>query len=154
VSAARPERPIRIRVGGVFIQGQSILLVRHQKGGRSYWLLPGGGVEYGEGLAEALEREMQEECGLAVRVKGLLFVNESLPPDRHRHIVNLTFLGEVLSGEAHLNEDDGVLAEVAWVPRSELPGLTFFPNFKQRLLEAWDSGFTLPAADLGNLWES
>jgi hypothetical protein len=88
-----------------------------------------------------------------VRVKGLLFINESLPPDRHRHIVNLTFLGEVAAGEAHLNEQDGVLVEVAWVPRAELPGLTFFPNFKQRLLAHWDAGFSLPAEDLGNLWE-
>jgi hypothetical protein len=34
-----------------------------------------------------------------------------------------------------------------------VPGLLFFPNFKAELLRQWDSGFSLPPASLGNLWE-
>ena len=144
---------IRIRVGGVYVRGEEILLVRHAKGGRKYWLLPGGGCEFGETLAQALERELVEECGLQTRTGRLLFTNESIPPSGHRHVVNFTFLGDVLSGEAALKEHDGVLDHVAWVPRSEVSGLPFYPNFKKALLESWASGFSLPAQNLGNLWE-
>ena len=50
----------RIRVAGLLLQGGSVLLVRHQKGEDTYWLLPGGGVQYGESLEEALNRELLE----------------------------------------------------------------------------------------------
>jgi ADP-ribose pyrophosphatase YjhB (NUDIX family) len=146
-------KEIRIRVGGVYVRGDKILLVRHKKNGRTYWLLPGGGCEFGETLAEALERELVEECGVKTRTGKLLFVNESIPPTRFRHVVNFTFLGEVTEGEARLAERDGALDEVAWVEKKALPGLTFYPDFKKELLAHWDSGFKLPAGSYGNLWQ-
>jgi ADP-ribose pyrophosphatase YjhB (NUDIX family) len=132
-----------------------ILLVKHRKDGRSYWLLPGGGCEFGETLDAALERELLEECGVRTKTGRLLFVNESIPPEKFRHVVNFTFLGSIAEGEgeARLNEQDGVLAEVAWVEKEKVAGLTFYPNFKKQILESWDSGFTLPAVSYGNLWE-
>lgn len=145
---------IRVRVGGVYIsKDEKILLVRHQKNGRDYWLLPGGGCEFGEQLGVALERELKEEAGLETRTHQLLFINESIPPDGHRHVLNMTFLGEVLKGQASLNEVSERLKEVSWRPREEISGLTFFPNFKTELLRHWDSRFTLPPVNLGNLWE-
>jgi ADP-ribose pyrophosphatase YjhB (NUDIX family) len=120
--------------------------------GRSYWLLPGGGVDYGETLAQALEREMMEECALTVRAGRLLFLAESIPPDRHRQILNVTLLGEILAGEARLNESGGRLKGVAWKRRAELADLVFFPDFKAELLRQWESGFAAQPASLGNLW--
>jgi ADP-ribose pyrophosphatase YjhB (NUDIX family) len=148
-----PGDRIRIRVGGVYVRDGSILLVRHHKAGRRYWLLPGGGCEFGETSQKALERELLEECGVRTRTGRLLFLNESIPPQKIRHVLNLTFLGEVVEGHAVLSENDWVLDQVAWVPKADLPGLPFFPNFKAQLVDHWNSGFTLPAASLGNLWE-
>ena len=79
---------IRIRVAGVYTRGDEILLVNHVKDGRSYWLLPGGGLEFGESFAQGLERELTEECGIKTATGALILVAESLPPDRHRHVVN------------------------------------------------------------------
>jgi 8-oxo-dGTP diphosphatase len=143
---------VRVRVAGVYVRGDEILLVNHVKDGRSYWLLPGGGLEFGESLTAGLERELREEAGLETRTGKLLLLAESLPPDRHRHVLNLVFQGQVLSGEAHLNEVSDRLKGVAWVKKAEVPGLTFFPDFKTALLRHWDAGFTLPAESLGDLW--
>ena len=55
----------RIRVSAVLRWSDRILLIRHEKPGRGeYWLLPGGGVNSGESLVDALYRELEEECGI------------------------------------------------------------------------------------------
>jgi 8-oxo-dGTP diphosphatase len=145
---------IRIRVAAVLVRDGEILLVNHHKEGRSYWLLPGGGLEFGESLQQGVERELAEECGVKIRAGRLLFIAESLPPDRHRHVVNMTFAAELLEGDAHLAElGSERLKGVAWVKRADVPALTFFPDFKAALLRHWDAGFQLPVESLGNLWK-
>lgn len=145
---------IRIRVAAVIVKHGEILLVKHEKNGRTYWLLPGGGQEFGETTAEALERELQEECGLKVKCGPLLFMAESLPPDKHRQVLNLTFRADLISGEAHLAEKDSErLKGVAWVKKDQLSKLTFFPDFRDSLIAHWDCDFQLQAENLGNLWK-
>lgn len=70
---------IRIRVCGLLFKAGEILLVNH-KGiyGHDFWAPPGGGVEFGESLENALKREFMEECKLEVAVKGFLFGCEFL----------------------------------------------------------------------------
>ena len=143
---------IRIRVGGVYVTDDKLLLVRHQKGVRSYWLLPGGGVEPGENMAEALEREVREECGVLTRTSRLLFVSEAISLAHARHHVNLTFLGNIHEGEPALCEQGPPLAEVAWLTRAQIAGVTLFPSFWRELQQAWDVGFSQLATYLGNIW--
>ena len=54
----------RIRVSALLLWRDRILLCRHEKPGKEYWLLPGGGVNSGESLVDALRRELSEEVGL------------------------------------------------------------------------------------------
>ena len=143
----------RVRVAAIIVQGDSILLVRHVRDGRTYWLLPGGGVDYGETMEEALVREMKEEGNLDVRVKDLVIANDSIPPDKHRHVINLHFTAEIVGGELRLDTNDPRLAEMKFVPISELLGLTFFPDIRPALISAIQAGFPCAASYMGNLWK-
>jgi ADP-ribose pyrophosphatase YjhB (NUDIX family) len=145
---------IRVRCAAVVIRGNELLLVKHEKCGREYWLLPGGGLEPGETLAQATERELREECGVSIRCGRLLFIAETLEPTKERQIINVVFLAELLAGEPHLaTRNDARLIDVGWVTRSRLPELVFFPDFRDELFRQWDSGFSLDAKSLGNLWK-
>lgn len=117
---------IRVRVSILVVRGNDILLVRHEKKERSYWLLPGGGVEYGESLHEAVRREAAEETGLDVDVGDVVLIWESLPPDRSRHGVNICFRATVLGGELRTQTDDR-LREAAYVPLTSLGDLAMHP---------------------------
>ncbi|MGC4063214.1 MAG: NUDIX domain-containing protein [Polyangiaceae bacterium] len=154
MSSSPVSSSIRIRVGGVYVRDEHILLVRHRKDGDAYWLLPGGGVEPGETLAQALERELQEECGVATRTEDLLFLSEAIAPDGARHIVNATFRGRLLQGEPFLRERGDRIDEVAWISRGHLEGLRLFPDFARQLITAWDEGFRASSTYLGNLWRT
>jgi len=100
-----------IRVGGFLGVDGHVLMVQQGRGAERYWLLPGGGVRFGEPLAQALIRETQEELGLRVAVGQLLAIVESISPepDYPKHVVHLIF--DVSSApEADLTPvDDAVL---------------------------------------------
>lgn len=91
--SAGPEKRPTIRVGGLFEVDGKILMVQQGRGDDRYWLLPGGGVRFGESLAQALIRETQEELGLRVAVGQLLAIVESISPepDYPKHVVHLVF---------------------------------------------------------------
>ena len=89
----RAERTPTIRVGGFLGVDGKVLMVQQGRGHERYWLLPGGGVRFGESLAQALIRETQEELGLRVAVGPLLAIVESISPqpDYEKHVVHLIF---------------------------------------------------------------
>src|SRR5919202_5726939 len=92
----------RIRVSALLRWRDRILLCRHEKPGKEYWLLPGGGVEAGESLIEALHRELHEEVGIDDEppLEGPVAVLDSIAPPntaRQKHVVHIIFAGD-LSG--------------------------------------------------------
>ena len=105
----RPE----VCVGAVAIDDECLLLVRRGRGpAAGEWAIPGGRVESGETLAEAVVREVREETGLDVVCDELVGWVERIGADYH--FVILDFSVTVLDDEPPVAGDDA--AEVAWVP--------------------------------------
>ena len=88
----------RVRVSAILRWKGRVLLCRHEKPGKEYWLLPGGGVDGGETIIEALRRELREELGLEEFDAGpLVWTHERTFPwaQRLMHQVNDVYLVRV-----------------------------------------------------------
>ncbi len=143
----------RVRVAVVLVDEQDrILLVRHRKGEQTYWLLPGGGLDYGESLFECARRELAEETGLTIEADRMIYVSEAIAPDGARHILNLYVMGRVTGGEIGPPPAGDVIDEIAWLPIAELPGLTLYPAIAEHLLVSHAEGFAHEVRYLGSRW--
>jgi mutator protein MutT len=143
---------IRIRAAGILVKNDQILLVRHEKKGKSYWLLPGGGVDFGETVEEALVREFKEEVGLTVQVGKMVLVHDSVPPDHHRQVLNLYFIVSTTDTEIKVTKD-AVLQDAAFYPLSEFKGMTVNPDVKAEILEGLKTDWPGGCRYLGNRWK-
>ena len=113
-----PMRP-EVGVGAIVRRGTLLLLVRRgREPGRGLWSIPGGRVEQGETLAEAVVRELREETGLNGVCGRFVGWAERIDPDHHRIILDFEVSAD--DGEASAHDDAD---EVAWVELSRLDEL-------------------------------
>ena len=144
----------RIRVSAILRRGRRILLVRHEKPGREYWLLPGGGVQAGETLVRALKRELVEEVGLDadVPLEGPVAIAESIAPPGSpaKHVVHIIFAGDLeWHSLEHATSSDSAVRNHRLFDLEELTEVTLHPPI-QRFLARWQPGD--PTVYLGALW--
>ena len=145
----------RVRVAALIRWQDRVLLCRQEKPGKEYWLLPGGGVDGGETIDEALRRELGEELGLwdDLVFEGPIAVAESIAPDwrpGHRHVVHIVF-GVDLSDRSleDFESKDATIRGVRLFSLDELEDIVLHPPMK-RFVERWRPGD--PAMYLGSLW--
>ena len=145
----------RIRVSGLLHWRDRILLCRHEKPGKEYWLLPGGGVNSGESLVDALRRELAEEVGIEdlVPFEGPIAVVDSIAPVRSfaaKHVVHIIFSGDLggRSLEAVTSADAAVRGHRLFA-LGELDEIVLHPPI-QRFVSRWRPGD--PTVYLGPLW--
>ncbi len=132
------QRPV-VGVGAIAVREGSLLMVRRGKDpGRGLWSLPGGHVEGGEYLAQALVREVREETGLEVEVAGLAGIFEVIGDG---HYVILDFMVDVVSEEAPAARGDAM--DARWVRFDDVLELPCTPRFVETL-RGWG---VLPSAD-------
>ncbi|WP_456478040.1 NUDIX domain-containing protein [Geoglobus ahangari] len=103
-------------------KGGIVLIKRRNDPYRGYYALPGGIVEYGERVEDAVVREVREETGLECRVSKLVGVYSDPERDPRGHFVSVCFLVEVTGGELKADSD---AAEVKVFKLGELPELAF-----------------------------
>ncbi len=146
------ERQPRLRVGVLVRREDNILLVCHRKGDRRYWMLPGGGLQWGETLAVCGEREVREETGLQVEAGRLLFVTETIDPSGNRHIINMVLFATYQYGNIRCPTEE-IIDTVEWFPIRDLPAAKLFPPIGKLLTEGLERGFPDHPVHLGSLWE-
>ena len=119
-----PTRPYLAVSAAIFRDGRVLIVRRGRPPAHGLYTLPGGGVELGETLEEAIIREVREETGLAIAPLALVGFREAIARDAagrvERHFVILPFAARWIGGEIALSEE---LAEAHWRKPDELAGL-------------------------------
>lgn len=120
-----PTRPYLAVSAAIFRDGRVLIVRRARPPAHGIYTLPGGGVELGETLEEAVTREVREETALEIAPVGLAGYRQAIARDAkgdiERHFVILPFAARWIAGEVTLNEE---LAEAHWLLPGELAGLT------------------------------
>jgi 8-oxo-dGTP diphosphatase len=123
------QRPL-LGVGGLIFDGGKILLIERGKEPlKGFWTLPGGLVEPGERLEEALVREMKEETGLDVEPASALVIFERILRDDsgavEYHYVIIDYLCTLIGGTMGAADD---VARAAWVAEDEVGSYKLAPG--------------------------
>ncbi|MFZ2076511.1 MAG: NUDIX hydrolase [Xanthobacteraceae bacterium] len=119
-----PTRPYLAVSAAIFRGGRVLIVRRARPPAHGLYTLPGGGVELGETLEEAIIREVREETRLAIAPLALVGFREAIARDAagrvERHFVILPYAARWIAGEVALSEE---LAEAHWRKPDELAGL-------------------------------
>jgi len=119
-----PTRPFLAVSAAIFRDGRVLIVRRARPPAHGLYTLPGGGVELGETLEQAVVREVREETALEIEPIALAGYRQAIARDGEgrieRHFVILPFAARWIAGEVLLNDE---LADARWLAPAELSGL-------------------------------
>ncbi len=134
-----PARPFLAVSAAIVRDGQILVVRRARPPANGLFSLPGGVVETGETLTEAVAREVREETAIAIELVALAGFRETIVRDAQdrveRHFVILCFAARWTAGEPVLNEE---LSEACWVNPAELASLPTTPGLAEIVAAAFE----------------
>jgi 8-oxo-dGTP diphosphatase len=138
-SRTYPTRPYLAVSAAIFRDGKVLIVRRARPPANGLYTLPGGGVELGETLEEAVIREVKEETALDVEPVALAGYRQAIARDGsgavERHFVILPFAARWIAGEVALNDE---LGEAHWLEPSALPELKTTEGLALIVNAAWE----------------
>ena len=108
-------KKVEVTVGGLIFDADNRILLCKSSKWNNQWVIPGGHVEYGETLEDALIREIKEETNLTVKDLRLASMQESIEDEsfhRPRHMLFVDFFCKAVSNDVRLNDEAD---DYAWV---------------------------------------
>jgi ADP-ribose pyrophosphatase YjhB (NUDIX family) len=134
-----PDRPFLAVSAAIAREGKLLVVRRARAPANGLFTLPGGVVEAGESLLEAVVREVAEETGMSIEPVALAGFREAIIRDAHdrveRHFVILCFAARWRGGEPTLNEE---LSEARWIAPAELTALATTPGLAEIVAAAFE----------------
>jgi ADP-ribose pyrophosphatase len=120
-------------VGALILGDGKLLLIRRgAQPGQGKWSIPGGLVELGENVQDAMVRETKEEVGLDVEAVKLMDVFDSVTLDEQGriqyHFVVVNYLARIVGGTVRTASD---ILEARWVPVEEVEKFTLTDSFRR-----------------------
>jgi 8-oxo-dGTP diphosphatase len=126
---------IKIRPAILIIENQKILTMKYIYGGKEVYNLPGGNLELGEYLNEALAREMVEELGIEVEVGKLILIGEvhSGIEEQMKQTLHLLFEGKITEGVPTLNPKETSALDIQWLSVNDLENINLYPKLTTQI---------------------
>ena len=153
------EPTFRLSAKAIIVESDRLLAIHCRDTIGEFYYLPGGGQEYGETVAQTLDRECNEEIGCGVVHHEIMFARDYFGWDHefadiegHIHQVELMFRCDIKPGErpSHTTIPDDLQIGHAWIPVAGLTTTRFYPmEMRDRLVEAIRSPIPLPGRYLG-----
>ncbi len=131
-----PQYPVVAASAVLIRDGRILMIKRANEPNKGKWSIPGGRIELGETVYEAVQREVLEECNIEIGNMRLLNVGDNIIRDAESkvkyHYVLIDFLAEYKAGEIRVAESE--VEEYRWVTAEDLPGLDIAPQLRSILM--------------------
>ena len=115
---------IGVGVGAMVFNDKGEVLLSQRgskaKNERGTWEFPGGSVDYGETLKQAVKREFVEEYGIVIEIVSLLAVDDHILPDEGQHWISPTYVARLVDGEPAILEPEKCSA-IGWFALDDMP---------------------------------
>jgi 8-oxo-dGTP diphosphatase len=136
---AYPDRPYLAASAAIVRDGRVLIVRRARRPAHGVYTLPGGVVEAGETLVEAVTREVREETALEIAPVAFAGFREMIMRESDntvsRHFVIMSFAARWVSGEVSLNDE---LDDARWLRPAEIAGLTTTEGLSEIVAAAFE----------------